>query len=235
MAAREDGQIVLRVRDSGIGIAPEMLPRVFDLFAQEWQASDRSHGGLGLGLSIVRSLVILHGGTVTAHSAGLGRGSEFVVRLPALALEERAAVAPAAGPAAAATAATGRKILVVEDNEDVAETLTELLEHLGHVVRVAHDGPAALQIPDTFIPDLALLDIGLPVMDGYELARRVRERHELRDVVLVALSGYGQETDRERSRQAGFVAHLVKPVDPDHLKQVIDDLTAAAQDAAAPA
>jgi signal transduction histidine kinase/DNA-binding response OmpR family regulator len=233
MAAREDGQVVLRVRDSGIGIAPEMLPRVFDLFAQEWQASDRSHGGLGLGLSIVRSLVILHGGTVTAHSAGLGRGSEFVGRLPALALEERAAVAPVVGPATVA-AAMGRKILVVEDNEDVAETLTELLEHLGHVVRVAHNGPAALQIPDTFIPDLALLDIGLPVMDGYELARRVRERHELRDVVLVALSGYGQETDRERSRQAGFVAHLVKPVDPDHLKQVIDDLTAAAQSGAVP-
>ncbi|HZL20011.1 MAG TPA: ATP-binding protein [Polyangia bacterium] len=232
-AAHEDGQVVLRVRDSGIGIAPAMLPRVFDLFAQEWQASDRSHGGLGLGLSIVRSLVNLHGGTVTAHSAGLGRGSEFVVRLPA-APEERAAVAPTAGPAATRTATTARKILVVEDNEDVAETLTELLEQLGHVVRVAHDGPAALQIPDTFIPDLALLDIGLPVMDGYELARRVRERRELRDVVLVALSGYGQESDRERSRQAGFVAHLVKPVDPDHLKQIIDELTAAARRGGAP-
>jgi signal transduction histidine kinase/PleD family two-component response regulator len=233
-AGRQDGQVVLRVRDSGIGIAPAMLPRVFDLFAQEWQASDRSHGGLGLGLSIVRSLVTLHGGTATAHSAGLGRGSEFVVRLP-IAPEERAAIQPAIGLAAAATAAMGRKILVVEDNEDVAETLTELLEHLGHVVRVAHDGPAALQIPDSFIPDLALLDIGLPVMDGYELARRVRERRELRNVVLVALSGYGQESDRERSRQAGFVAHLVKPVDPDHLRQVIDELTAAARSGAAPA
>ncbi len=224
--AREGSQVVLRVRDSGIGITPTMLHKVFDLFAQEWQASDRSQGGLGLGLSIVRSLVTLHHGTVEAHSEGLGHGSEFVVRLPASAVE---ATAEERAPAAQRppVPSTGRKILVVDDNEDVAETLAELLQQKGHLVRVAHDGPAALRIPDDFIPDLALLDIGLPVMDGYELARRIRERDELQHVLLVALTGYGQETDRDRSRQAGFAAHLVKPIDADHLEAVMEELTAA--------
>jgi signal transduction histidine kinase/DNA-binding response OmpR family regulator len=222
--ARQDEQVVLRVRDNGIGMTAAMLPKVFDLFTQEWQASDRSHGGLGLGLSIVRSLVALHGGTVEAHSAGLGQGSEFVVRLPAAVRKEEdpGLAAPARG---APSPRAGRKILVVDDNQDVAQTLAELLEHLGYRVWVAHDGPSALRLPSDFIPDLALLDIGLPVMDGYEVARRIRERRELRDVRLVAVSGYGQEADRDRSRQAGFAAHLVKPVDPDRLQAVIEELT----------
>ena len=221
---RDGEQVVLKVRDNGIGITPSMLPRVFDLFAQEWQASDRSHGGLGLGLSIVRSLINLHGGTVEAHSAGLGHGSEFVVRLPAATVEDTADQR-ASAPQEATSSRNGRKILVVDDNQDVSETLTDLLEDAGHIVRSAHDGPDALRILDSFIPDLALLDIGLPVMDGYELARRIRHRNELQNVLLVAVSGYGQEADRQRARQSGFVAHLVKPVDPDRLIAVVEELT----------
>jgi len=222
--AREGEHVVLRVRDTGIGITPSMLPRVFDLFAQEWQPSDRSHGGLGLGLSIVRSLVNLHGGTVEAHSFGLGHGSEFVVRLPAAVVgdtvDERASA-----PQETRSSRNGRKILVVDDNQDVAETLADLLEDTGHIVRIAQDGPAALRILDSFVPDLALLDIGLPVMDGYELARQILERNELQNMSLVAVSGYGQEADQKRAHQSGFVAHLVKPVDPDRLIAVVEELT----------
>ena len=201
-----------------------MLPQIFDLFAQEWQASDRSHGGLGLGLSIVRSLVNLHGGTVEAHSPGLGRGSEFVVRLPAAVVEDTAGER-ASAPEEARSSRNGRKILVVDDNRDVAETLADLLEDTGHIVRIAHDGPAALRILESFVPDLAMLDIGLPVMDGYELAGRIRERNELQKSRWSAVSGYGQEADREKSRQSGFVAHLVKPVEPDRLKAIVEELT----------
>ena len=222
--AREGEHVVLRVRDTGIGITPSMLPRVFDLFAQEWQASDRSHGGLGLGLSIVRSLVDLHGGTVEAHSFGLGHGSEFVVRLPA-AIVADTADERASAPQEARVSRNGRKILVVDDNQDVAETLADLLEDTGHVVRIAQDGPAALRILDSFVPDLALLDIGLPVMDGYELARQILERNELQNMSLVCVSGYGQEADRDRARDSGFVAHLIKPVDPDRLIAVVEELT----------
>jgi signal transduction histidine kinase/DNA-binding response OmpR family regulator len=220
----EGEQVVLKVRDTGIGITPAMLPRVFDLFAQEWQASDRSHGGLGLGLSIVRSLVNLHGGTVEAHSLGLGHGSEFVVRLPAAAVEDTADER-AGAPQEARSPRNGRKILVVDDNLDVTETFADLLEDAGYIVRTAPDGPAALQLLDSFVPDLALLDIGLPVMDGYELAGRIRERSIFQNMSLVAVSGYGQEADREKARQSGFVAHLVKPVDPDRLIAVVEELT----------
>jgi signal transduction histidine kinase/DNA-binding response OmpR family regulator len=221
---RQGDEVVLRVRDNGMGITPAMLPRVFDLFAQEWQASDRSHGGLGLGLSIVRSLVTLHGGRVEAHSAGLGEGSEFVVRLPA-ANEARTETPSPPKPRKLGPGA-GLRILVVDDNKDVADMLAEFLEAMGHVVRVAHDGPTALRVPSDFIPEVALLDIGLPVMDGYELAHRMRELREFQDVRLVAVTGYGQEGDRARSHSAGFDAHLVKPVDPDRLEAVMEELTA---------
>ena len=217
---RDGQEVVLKVRDTGIGITPSMLPRVFDLFAQEWQASDRSHGGLGLGLSIVRSLVNLHGGTVEAHSPGLGHGSEFVVRLPAAGVPDTADER-ASAPQETTSSRNGRKIMVVDDNQDVAETLLDLLEDAGHCVRIAHDGPAALRILESFAPDLALLDIGLPVMDGYALAGRIRE---LQSLPLVAVSGYGQEADRERARQSGFVAHLVKPVDADRLIALVEEL-----------
>jgi PAS domain S-box-containing protein len=226
-ATGEDGQVVIRVRDTGIGIAPAALPRVFDLFVQERQAIDRSEGGLGLGLTIVRSLVERHRGTVSAHSDGPGTGSEFVVRLPKAHVEPdpreghrresigRSRLAPAAG---------SQKILVVDDSVDSAEMLAEVLTAKGYDTRVAHDAPTALNIAKDFRPAVAFLDIGLPVMDGYELAARLRELPGVSGVRLVALTGYGQESDREKTRKAGFHHHLVKPVD----FHVIDDVLARA-------
>jgi signal transduction histidine kinase len=225
-AERRGDAIAIRVQDTGIGIAPEMLPRVFDMFVQEPQALDRSRGGLGLGLTIVRSLVAMHGGTVEVHSEGRNRGSEFVVALPA------AVVRPPTDPDNAAVpngvwrgAVAGRRILVVDDNEDAAELLASVLEVMGHTTRVAHDGPEALKAAAEFDPDLALLDIGLPVMDGYELARRLHDDPGLRRVPLVAVTGYGQPADRQRSEAAGFDAHLVKPVDIERVGSLIRQLT----------
>jgi signal transduction histidine kinase/DNA-binding response OmpR family regulator len=215
-ARRAGSSVELRVRDQGIGIAPEMLGRVFDTFVQQPQALDRSKGGLGLGLSIVRSLVGLHGGTVRAHSDGLGCGSEFVVTLPPSSHAQPSEPDTPAQPAAAepAGAAKGvRRILVVDDNADAAVALAELLAELGHEVRVAHDGLEALALARAFRPDVCLLDIGLPVMDGYELAQRLRSQAELPEGVrMVAITGYGRDADRRRSKEAGFDAHLVKPV-----------------------
>ena len=215
-ASEEPPDVVLRVRDTGIGIAPDVLPHVFDLFVQERQALDRSQGGLGLGLTIVRSLVERHGGTVSAHSAGRGHGSEFVVRLPKAAVVTDAddLDAPlAASRTRAAPAPHALRILVVDDNVDGAEMLAAALEAKGYETRVAHDAPAALVLALEFRPAVAFLDIGLPVMDGYELAARLREHPALKRLRLVALTGYGQEADRRRSQQAGFDEHLVKPVD----------------------
>jgi PAS domain S-box-containing protein len=215
-AAEEQGEVVLRVRDTGIGIAADVLPHVFDLFVQERQAIDRSHGGLGLGLTIVRNLLVRHGGTVSAHSDGPGTGSEFVVRLPkaaqAPASENRQAVAPVPEPAAV-LAAGSLKILVVDDSVDGADMLSMALSAKGYDTRVANDAPAALRIAAEFRPAVAFLDIGLPVMDGYELAARLRELPDLNGLRLIALTGYGQESDRQRTREAGFQHHLVKPVD----------------------
>jgi signal transduction histidine kinase len=225
-AERRGDGIAVRVQDTGIGIAPEMLPRVFEMFVQEQQALDRSRGGLGLGLTIVRSLVAMHGGTVEVHSEGRNRGSEFVVTLPA------AVVHPPAGSARAAAAngmrcgaVAGRRVLVVDDNEDAAELLASALEVMGHTTRVAHDGPEALKVAAEFDPDLALLDIGLPVMDGYELAHRLHDDPGLRRLPLIAVTGYGQPSDRRRSAAAGFDAHLVKPVDIERLGSLICQLT----------
>jgi PAS domain S-box-containing protein len=218
-----EGQVVLRVRDSGIGIPPDVLPNIFDLFVQERQAIDRSQGGLGLGLTIVRNLVERHGGSVSAHSEGVGRGSEFIVRLPK-ARQTRAEASADAGPAA--TSAARRcgpgtpRILVVDDNEDAAEMLAEALEQKGYPTRVAHDAPTALRLAAEFSPEIAFLDLGLPVMDGYELAAHLRALPALAGLRLIALTGYGQDSDRQRTRQAGFHDHLVKPVG-------IDDIEAA--------
>ena len=184
---------------------------VFDLFVQGGRTIDRSQGGIGLGLAIVKSLVTLHGGTVSASSAGVGRGSEFVVTLPLVAADApavRAAgtIAPPSGPAR-----HPRNILVVDDNQDAAELIAEALAAAGHDVRTAFDGPAALAISEEFDPDVVFLDIGLPVMDGYEVARRMRASDGKR-MRLVAITGYGQEADRKRALAAGFDSHLVKPV-----------------------
>ena len=226
-ARREDGAILIVIRDSGIGIRAEMLPRVFDLFVQERQALDRSEGGLGLGLTIVRSLVGLHGGSVEARSAGTGRGTEIVVRLPVASGES---TAPTAGarishrqptqPTDVPTTRT-RRVLVVDDNEDAVESLADALSELGHTVETAYDGPAALGLLERYTPDVAFLDVGLPVMDGYELARRIREDRRFARTVLVAVTGYGQRRDRVQAREAGFDAHLVKPVDLRAIEEII--------------
>ena len=211
----ESDAVVLRVQDTGIGIPADTLPHVFDLFVQERQAIDRSQGGLGLGLTIVRSLIEGHGGSVSAHSDGPGRGSEFVVRLPKVDVagangsrSDRDATAKAVDPSASAV-----RILVVDDNEDGAEMLAEVLRAEGYRTEVAHDAPAALVIAARFNPDIAFLDIGLPVMDGYELAARLRALPNLGSIRLIAVTGYGQESDRQKTKAAGFDHHLTKPVD----------------------
>ena len=214
-AIPQGDEVVLRVRDSGIGIAPEMLPRVFDLFAQADRALVRSEGGLGIGLTLVRNLVERHGGSVSAHSAGLGQGSEFVVRLPTLA--KTGSREAARSPRSSLPVSARRSILVVDDHRDAALTLARVLELWGHEVRVAHGGPEAIAAFAARPPDLVLLDIGLPGMDGYQVAARLRGLSGPVRPVLAALTGYGQDEDRRRSREAGFDHHLVKPVAPDEL------------------
>jgi signal transduction histidine kinase/CheY-like chemotaxis protein len=222
-AALDGNDVVLRVRDTGMGIDAEMLPRVFDLFTQDRQAIDRAQGGLGLGLAIVRSLVELHGGSVSAHSDGRGRGSEFVVRLPHQAIEP---VGPLADVEAnPALSPTGIRVLVVDDNHDAAVMLGEALTQAGHRTALAHDGLDALEVATRFEPDVALLDIGLPVMDGFELARQIRSNPALASTRLIAVTGYGQEHDRQRTHAAGFDAHLVKPVDIQQVSDLIVELT----------
>lgn len=219
---REGDEVVLSVRDSGIGIDAQTLPQIFDLFTQDRQALDRAHGGLGLGLAIVRSLVMLHDGSVGAYSEGPGCGSEFVVRLPHVARAEPRAATRAAPRAPS----TGLRVLVVDDNKDAALLLCEALAQAGHESFSAHDGPAALQAVSELRPSVALVDIGLPVMDGFEVARQLRANKSTQSMRLIAVTGYGQEHDRQRTAAAGFDAHLVKPVD---LEQVFEAL-AAGQD-----
>ncbi|MCA1665583.1 MAG: response regulator, partial [Myxococcales bacterium] len=212
-AWRDGHEIVLQVKDDGVGIAPDLLPRVFDLFVQGYRTPDRGQGGLGIGLALVRNLVSLHHGTVVALSDGEGKGSEFVVRLPAVA--HGAATADAAAARASDHKAESvpstipRRILVVDDNEDAADLLAEMLAAFGHEVVVAHDGAEALALLERFTPEVAVLDIGLPVMDGYELAAKIRERLPSAPPRMMAVTGYGQEHDRERSKAAGFERHFV--------------------------
>ena len=211
-AACEDGQAVIRVRDTGMGIDPEMLPRIFEMFTQADQGLARSRGGLGIGLTMVKKLVEMHGGTVEACSGGAGQGSEFTVRLPAFPCMAQSPVR-AAKPVEGEPETTPCRILVVDDVIDTSESFAELLGLWGHEIRMVHDGSAALTIARSFRPDVVLLDIGLPGMDGYEVARRLRQEHADRPMRLVALTGYGQESDRQQAREAGFDHHLVKPVD----------------------
>ncbi len=208
----EERQVLIRVADNGAGIAPDLLPFVFDMFTQAERGLDRNQGGLGVGLTLVKKLVELHGGTVEARSAGPGQGSEFTVRLPTVA-SFRKAEQPAAPECAAAGAVSSARILVVDDLVDAAESMAMMLVLEGHEVRTAHDGPAALEVAQAFRPRVLLLDIGLPGMDGYELARRVRSLPGFEDALLIAITGYGQAEDRDRARAAGFDHHLVKPVD----------------------
>lgn len=217
-AAREGGEVVVRVVDSGIGIAPGTLARIFEPFVQDPQSLDRSRGGLGLGLAIVKNLVEMHGGQVSAASAGLNRGSEFVVRLPAVGI---AATADGHESHEHALRANAHTVLVVDDNVDAAQMVVESLHLLGHEAVATYDGPSALGVAPTMRPDIALLDIGLPVMDGYELARRLRDMPELEGVKLIAVTGYGQESDRQRSLAAGFDDHLVKPLRLEKLEEIL--------------
>jgi signal transduction histidine kinase/PleD family two-component response regulator len=228
LTARQDnGAVEVRVKDTGIGLAPDMLPRVFEPFVQVDQSLERAQGGLGIGLTLVRSLVEMHGGTVQAQSAGLGQGSEFVVRLPVLAPSAAAAARPVA--ATEPSPVRPLRVLLVDDHKDSAESLATVLRLQGQEVNLAHDGPSALAAAQAFRPEVVLLDIGLPGMDGYQVAQRLRERTDFQEIMLIALTGYGQEEDRRRSLAAGFNYHLVKPVDHELLGQILRDHAAACE------
>jgi len=218
------GEVRISVRDNGLGVEPEMLPRIFDPFVQGPRPIDRSPGGLGIGLTLVRMLVELHGGRVEARSDGIGRGSEFTVTLPIL---RRTTAAPARASAPApAPPASGRpvRILLVEDNPDAAESYALLFGVAGHDVRVARDGLAALRAAEEFVADVAFVDVGLPGIDGYEVARRLRTLSGWANAVLIALSGYGRSEDKAMARDAGFDHHLTKPVEPDVLERFLAQL-----------
>ena len=219
-SGREGGGAVIRVSDTGAGIAPEMLPRIFDLFAQADQSLARTQGGLGIGLTMVKKLVELHGGTVEARSVGLGLGSEFTIRLPALPGEAEEPVKPD-GPRERLPEVPPRRILVVDDIVDSADSLTEMLALEGHETRAAYSGPSALTILCEFAPEVVLLDIGMPGMDGYEVARRIRQESADQPPLLVALTGYVQESDRQAACEAGFDRHLEKPVDLPALRELL--------------
>jgi CheY-like chemotaxis protein len=212
LAARRDAdEAVISVRDNGIGLSAEMLPVVFEMFMQVDRSSNRSEGGLGIGLTLVKNLVELHDGTIAAHSDGPGRGSEFTVRLPVTARQFSDSKTLAVVPKAPDL--PQRRVLVVDDNRDAAASLGMLLKYLGAEVHTVGDGAAALSAIESYRPDVVLLDIGMPVMDGFEVARRIRENHSHDHIVLVALTGWGQAEDRNRTRDAGFDHHLVKPAD----------------------
>jgi PAS domain S-box-containing protein len=223
---RRDGEVVFCVRDDGVGIPPEMLSKVFELFSQSEQTLDRAEGGLGIGLTLARRLTEMHGGTVAAFSNGPGKGSEFVVRIPLLTNPSPIAASALARPAVDGQPrkAGGKQVLVVDDNRDAANTMALLLRKWGHEVNMAYDGNEALTAADTYKPDLILLDIGLPGRDGYEVARLIRSQPALAGTAIVALTGYGTEKDRERSQAAGFDEHIIKPVDFARLRELLETL-----------
>ena len=224
-AVRRDGNVVVAVRDNGVGIPEELSPKIFEMFTQANQSVQRQHGGLGIGLALVKRLVEMHEGEVVAYANPSGQGSEFRVTLP-LMMTSKAAELP--GPTTGIpTANSPLRILVVDDNKDSAETLALLLELSGHQIRMAHDGEEALEMALELQPEVVLLDIGLPKLDGYEVARHIRREPWGRNPTLVAITGWGQSEDKALSREAGFDHHLVKPVDPDALLKLIDKRKAA--------
>jgi signal transduction histidine kinase/ActR/RegA family two-component response regulator len=226
-AEREGDSAVIRVKDSGIGIPSEVLPRIFDMFTQAGLPLERSQGGLGVGLALVERLVLLHGGTVSAYSAGTGQGSQFTIRLPLAQAQKVPAIErrePALPPASKRC-----RVLVVDDNVDSVESLAMLLRMMGHEVETASDGASGFEKAAAFKPDVAILDIGLPKVNGYELARQIREQQWSKNVTLVALTGWGQEQHRRRSEESGFNHHLTKPVEFDVLQEIL-----AAADACQP-
>ncbi len=221
-AVRQGLRVVVTVRDSGVGIPTDMLPKVFEMFTQVDPNRDRSHGGLGIGLTLVKRLVEMHGGSIEAKSAGLGSGSEFVVRLPVI--EESVMKGDNAMPDTANNSATARRILVVDDNIDAAKTLALLLKLMGHQTHTAHDGEEAVAAAERIRPELMLLDIGLPKMNGYEVCRAIRQQPWGQGIRMFAVTGWGQDEDRQKSTEAGFDGHLVKPVAPDALRSLMADL-----------
>jgi len=225
-ARREHRNLIVSVRDNGQGMTPEMIPHLFTLFSQANTALERSEGGLGIGLALVRGLVALHGGSVEAHSDGLGRGSEFRVSLPVVApMPER--VSQSAGQASEPPAPL--RVLIADDNRDGADSCATLLEVTGHTVKTAYDGREAFELAEQFHPDVALLDIGMPKLNGYELAHLIRGEPWGGTVVLVAITGWGQDEDRRRALAAGFDHHLVKPIDPNQLDVLLRNIGAEQQ------
>ena len=224
-AMSEDGQFVVKVQDSGIGISAELLPHIFEMFRQAENNSERSRGGLGIGLALVKSLVDLHGGSVEAQSAGLGEGSVFTVRLPLMPVDAVQAEtnAAAAKKASRPEPSKSKRLLVVDDNKLQAQSLGLLLELRGYQVRLAYDGPGALATLGEYSPDVALIDLGLPGMSGYELARHIREQMRSQNIMLIAQTGWGRDSDRLKSRQAGFNHHLTKPVDHQILEKILQE------------
>jgi CheY-like chemotaxis protein len=221
LVERLASEVAIRVRDNGVGIPPAMLPQVFEIFTQVDRSIERSQGGLGIGLSLVKGLVEMHGGSVEAHSSGPGQGSEFVVRLP---IAESAALQPPRKPSAAELGKPGgRRVLVVDDNRDAALSLALMLKLSGHDTRTANDGLEALEMGELFQPEVVLLDIGMPRLNGYETAQRMRVRPWGRHALLVALTGWGQEEDRKLSQRAGFDTHCVKPIDPRAILTLLTD------------
>jgi CheY-like chemotaxis protein len=224
-AEHRDSEVVITVKDNGVGIISELLPLIFDLFVQGQSSAESGRSGLGLGLTLVRTLVELHGGTVEARSDGPGRGSEFVVRLPSAEIgaisenpdDELERTAPTTGHR--------KRILVVEDMKVQADMLVALLELHGHEVRAVNNGPDALKMLTEFLPDVALIDVGLPGMDGYSLARLIREQQKFNHIVLIAQTGWVGEEDRQRSRAAGFNHHLAKPIDYHRLAEILAGVT----------
>ncbi|HEY3486654.1 MAG TPA: ATP-binding protein, partial [Gammaproteobacteria bacterium] len=219
-ARQEKNWVIVSVRDTGVGIAPDMQPYIFDMFTQV-NRNGRSQGGLGIGLTLARSMVEMHGGSIEARSEGAGRGSEFIVRLPLTpglssnVEKQRPDLPDAPSP---------RSILVVDDNHDAADSLRLLLQFLGNKVYVAHDGPSALHAVEIYRPSVVLLDLGMPGMDGYEVARRIRQQSQFNNITLIALTGWGQEEDRQRTQAEGFNQHLIKPVDINTLQALLVSL-----------
>jgi len=220
---RAGNEVFIKVKDNGAGILVEMLDRIFDLFIQADRSLDRSQGGLGIGLTLVKRLIEMHGGKIEARSEGAGLGSEFVVRLPVV----PETMAPASGDVEKPVqVGQGLRVLIAEDNTDTAVTMSRLLQHLGHTVEIVQDGAAVLRAVQNTKPDVLLLDIGLPGMNGYEVAERLRQQADVGDLHLIAVTGYGQEKDRERSQLAGFDHHFVKPVDVVKLQELLCGLAA---------
>jgi signal transduction histidine kinase len=231
VARRASTDVEIRVRDNGIGIPPELLPRLFQLFTQVDGAAHRAQGGLGIGLALVRQLVQMHGGSVTAYSQGPGHGSEFLIRLPLklMTYRDTSAALDSAGAAPRDGVKRGHRILLADDNRDALDSLATLLQCDGHEVHTAADGAEALEVAAGVHPDVILLDIGMPKMDGYEVARRIRSEPWGKNAVLIALTGWGQDEDRRRSREVGFDSHLVKPLDPEALATLLARLPSRAR------